>query len=110
MTSYVRPRSESSRLDQYGFYHFYINITQHNIHEKFSFIYVNNVRRQFLELKRHISAYHRMYVPVEKVDQFIHSYMVRAMMKKDCIYDATLKIIRDYYNYQLDIYLTRYED
>jgi len=36
--------------------------------------------------------------------------MVRAMMKKESIYDATLKIIRDYYNYQLDIYLTRYED
>lgn len=77
MTSYVRPRTENSRLDQYGLYHFYVNITQHNIHEKFSFIYINNIRRNFLELKRHISAYHRMYVPVEKIDQFIHSYMVR---------------------------------
>jgi hypothetical protein len=47
-----------------------------------------------------------MYVPVEKVDQFIHSYMVRAMMKKEKIYEATLKILKDYYNYQLDIYLT----
>lgn len=45
MTSYVRPRTESSRLDQYGFYHYYINITQHNIHEKYSFIYINNIRR-----------------------------------------------------------------
>lgn len=68
MTSYVRPRTENSRLDQYGLYHYYVNITQHNIHEKFSFVYINNVRRTFLELKRHISAYHRMYVPVEKVD------------------------------------------
>ena len=99
MTSYVRPRSEQSRLDQYGFYHYYINITQHNIHEKFSFVYINNIRRNFLELKRHISAYHRMYVPVEKVDQFIHSYMVRCLMQKEKIYHAMLKITRDYYNY-----------
>jgi hypothetical protein len=110
MTSYVRPRSEASRLDQYGFYHYYINITQHNIHEKFSFVYINNVRRNFLELKRHISAYHRMYVPVEKVDQFIHSYMVRCLMQKEQVYAAMLKLLRDYYNYQLDIYLSRYQD
>lgn len=99
MTSYVRPRTENSRLDQYGLYHFYINTTQHNIHEKFSFIYTNNVRRNFLELKRHISAYHRMYVPVEKIDQFIHSYMVRQIIKKECHYPFMLKALRDYYNY-----------
>jgi hypothetical protein len=99
MTSYVRPRTETSRLEQYGYHHFYINITQHNIHEKFSFIYINNARRQFLELKRHISAYHRMYVPVDKVDQFIHSYMVRSIIKKERIYEMTLKLMRDYYNY-----------
>lgn len=110
MTSYVRPRTENSRLDQYGLYHFYINITQHNIHEKFSFVYINNVRRTFLELKRHISAYHRMYVPVEKVDQFIHSYMVRSITKKEHYYTHMLKLLRDYYNYQLDLYLTRYND
>ena len=110
MTSYVRPKSESSRLDQYGYYHFYINITQHSIHEKFSFIYINNARRQFLELKRHISAYHRMYVPVEKVDQFIHSFMVRQIMKREAIYEVILKLLRDYYNYNLDIYLTQYQD
>jgi ribosomal protein S27AE len=27
MTSYVRPRSEASRLDQYGYHHYFINIT-----------------------------------------------------------------------------------
>ena len=26
MTSYVRPRTETSRLDQYGLYHFFVNI------------------------------------------------------------------------------------
>lgn len=47
MTSYVRPRTETSRLEQYGWLHFFINITQHNLHEKFSFVFINNVRRQF---------------------------------------------------------------
>ena len=93
-----------------GLYHYYINITQHNIHEKFAFIYINNVRRTFLEMKKHISAYHRMYVPVERIDQFIHSYMVRCIIKKECYYHFMLKAMRDYYNYQLDIYLTRYND
>ena len=51
------------------------------------------MRRNFLELKRHISAYHRMYVPVEKVDQFIHSYMVRCLMQKEKIYHAMLKLV-----------------
>ena len=110
MTSYVKPRTEVSRLEHYGYYHFFINIVQHNIHEKFSFIYINNVRRMFLELKRHISAYHRMYVPVEKVDQFIHSFMVQQIVVKELLYDFTLKMLRDYYNFQLDIYLTKYED
>lgn len=110
MTSYVRPRTELSRLEQYGMYHFSINITQHNQHEKFSFVYINNIRRNFLELKRHISSYHRMYVPVEKVDQFIHSFMVRSIIKKEHIYQFLLKCMRDYYNYQLDIYLTKYND
>ena len=32
------------------------------------------------------------------------------MIKKECIYDYLLKLMRDYYNYQLDIYLTRYND
>ena len=26
------------------------------------------------------------------------------------MYECTLKILRDYYNYQLDVYLTRYND
>jgi len=40
-----------------------------------------------------------MYVPVEKVDQFIHSYMVRTMMKRERLYESMLKMLRDYYNY-----------
>jgi hypothetical protein len=36
--------------------------------------------------------------------------MVRTIMKKDRIYECMLKILRDYYNYQLDIYLTKYND
>jgi len=31
-------------------------------------------------------------------------------MKKEKLYECMLKLLRDYYNYQLDIYLTRYND
>ena len=31
-------------------------------------------------------------------------------MKKERVYECMLKILRDYYNYQLDIYLTKYND
>ena len=36
--------------------------------------------------------------------------MVRQVMKKERLYEVMLKLLRDYYNYQLDIYLTRFND
>lgn len=36
--------------------------------------------------------------------------MVRTITKKEKVYNFMIKIMRDYYNYQLDIYLTRYND
>ncbi len=36
--------------------------------------------------------------------------MVRSLVKKDKIYEATLKMVRDYYNYSLEIYLQQYKD
>lgn len=36
--------------------------------------------------------------------------MVRQISKKHYVYEFMLKLLRDYYNYQLDIYLTRYND
>ena len=36
--------------------------------------------------------------------------MVRNIVKKDKMYEMTLKLMRDYFNYQLDIYLTQYDD
>ena len=119
MTSYVRPRTFSSRMLSYGYYHFWVNLTQHNVHEKFSFIYLNNVRRNFHLMKQHISSYHRVYVPVEKIDQFVHSFMVRNIAKQSCLYgkcifcfdndlEFALKLMRDYYNYQLEAYVMTY--
>jgi hypothetical protein len=68
MTSYVRPKSDSSRLDQYGFNHFYFDLNQVSIHEKFSFVFINTIRANFNQVKKHISAHHRVYVPEEKID------------------------------------------
>lgn len=31
-------------------------------------------------------------------------------MRKDRLYEAMLKLVRDYYNFQLDVYLTKYND
>ena len=90
MTSYVRPKTFSSRLDQYGYYHFYFDHANVSIHEKFSFIYTNTVRMQFLSLKKHISSYQHVYVPVEKTDQYIHSFMYRKMVEPDKLYNSTL--------------------
>ena len=69
-------------------------------------------------MKQHISSYHRVYVPVEKIDQFIHSFMVRSIAKQSCLYgkciffdndlEFALKLMRDYYNYQLEAYVMTY--
>ena len=63
MTSYVRPRTDASRMDQYGLLHFYFDLTKQSIHEKFSFIYLGTIKQQFAQLKKHISSSHRIYVP-----------------------------------------------
>ena len=36
--------------------------------------------------------------------------MVRFIIKKEKLYESTLKLLRDYYNYMLDIYLTQHQD
>jgi hypothetical protein len=38
MSTYVRPKSETSRLEQYGFYHFFYDLSTQQLHEKFSWI------------------------------------------------------------------------
>ena len=91
MTSYVRPKTASSRLDQYGYYHFYFDQQNVSLHEKFSFIYINTVRMQCLSLKKHISSYWHVYVPTAKIDQFMHPYMSRKMVNKKDLYNATLQ-------------------
>ena len=36
--------------------------------------------------------------------------MVRTITKKEKVYNFMIKIMRDYYNYQFEIYLTRYNN
>ena len=90
--SYVRPRSATSRLDQYGWYHFWINHSERFVHDKFSFVHTNNVERHWRALKSSIS-YIKYSVKEERVDQYLHSFMLRPVMLKDKIYEWMLRVL-----------------
>ena len=49
-------------------------------------------------------------MPVHKIDQFIHSFMFKKRIREEKIHSAILHTLRYYYSYQLDQYLTYFND
>ena len=104
--SYVKLRSAESKLAPYGWYHFWINHSERFVHEKFSFVHTNNIERNWRSLKSTIS-YVKYSVREERIHEYLQSYMLRCLCRKDKRYFMLLSVIHAYYQHHMATYLQR---
>lgn len=104
--SYVNLQNSTSKLTTYGFYHFWVNHTETFVHRKFSFVYTNHIERIWRSLKS-TTSYIKYSTNEDRITEYIHSFMLRQLLKKDQYYLMLLRILRFHYTWHMSKYLDK---
>ena len=105
LSSYVwaRPglKNPLSRLDSYGYLHFWVNQSERFVHEKFCFAHTNNVDRMWRSFRQSISNLRTLNIKKDKIDDYLNAFMFKSLAHKLSLREFTLKILKDYYDLNL---------
>ncbi len=90
-----------SRLDSYGYLHFWFNQSERFLHEKFSFTHTNNVDRMWRSFRASISTLRTLKPTLRHtIGDYLDSFMFRSIANPNFLREFTLKTMKDYYDIQ----------
>ena len=108
-SSYCTLQNATSKLTQYGFYHFWINHSAEYVHTKYPFVTTAAIERQWLHMKSLFKCLTHQSEIVE-MERCLQTYCLRTMLKNFKIYSFTLRRVKEFHSYYLQKYLDRQID
>eukprot|EP00347_Sterkiella_histriomuscorum_P018570 403345014 len=110
-SSYVNMPKSSSKLTQYGFYHYWICHITRYVHEKFGFVHTSGIELQWNNMKKSLKGLR--YASTEKIiNEYVNNHTFRTLYKKTGLHDMVLKAMRDFFDYSYNeiLSLCQYEE
>ena len=86
---YVNAHTNTSHLEQLGYNHSWVNHSKSFVDPVFKFINTNRIERLWRSLRAHVSHIKRA-VPLEKVDHFLNSFMLKCLFGEDEFFDVMI--------------------
>jgi hypothetical protein len=78
-------------------YHYWVNHASYRYaHEHFPFVYTNTIERTWLVMKKQNPGLAHNSKPIH-IERYGDCFSMRQILKPECIYEFTLKSMRDYY-------------
>ena len=92
-STYVNIRRDESRLDPYGYTHYWVNHSKTFVDEFQPFINTNSIERSWRSLRNSISTIKRTFAPTI-LEHYLNTFIMRSMMKENELYELLLTIMR----------------
>jgi hypothetical protein len=73
----------TSRLEHYGYQHFWLNQVESFVHEKFSFVHTNNLERMWRSVKSTFTQRLKLAQQPWVLKDYLHSHMLKQLLEPD---------------------------
>ena len=92
-SSYVNLKKEESHLDDFGYYHFWVNHSVEFVDKHQPFIHTNGIERSWRAVRNQISSIKRTFAP-KIVQEFLDVFMAKSMKNPDELYEFMIHAIK----------------
>ena len=105
-SGYISWGSGKSHLSKHGWYHFWINHSEFYVHEKYPFVCTGRIENTWRMMKQSFSNIKSNTNP-KRIDEILHTFCLRQMVKYHKTYSFTLKRLRDYWHHHVQTFLSK---